>query len=731
MKKILCIIILLGFVLIRLDAQNKMLMTEKDGFKWYQTNDGIAYGAESVDGKTLIPLSRGYSLVSYTPVPNHKGYFGTYGKDPDNNSKTYKQGACDIYGKEIIATKYDIILYNNGFQYVDKNWSHIPLNITLDADGHASSYHLASTKPAPQISGNSAKTSTSSASAKTPNTSSNTKAATSSAKTTTKQQQPLQTIKQIAEIEKIWIEDNVIKDGEYGMNINAKIRVEGYKGKTVRMIAYFYDSDKQYLKGAIPGYKTSADEPCVGKDASVTYDNSHWDNFTLFMPYKALPTVKQGETYYIKIQIYDKEKKDFLIQKSTIYASFTGKAYKDTKVEQTAKTNNPQNPITFNKIWCERDVYQNGVKGIKIHVAFNINGMRGKKCKAIAYFDSPQGTGLPDINGNYCTSDGNVCTSTEFTPGYDNTRYDDLVIFLPNDEFHLLNGEHIYYSRVFIQGPDKKFIPDHSDFVEVLHATLSRSTSANTTSPVAQQQIKPANSSVTGKYGKREGTFYFKVNEESSRIICLKFQHNDGHYYAYNSFLDRDFDYTTDYRYVLYYEDNQFYYFHKVLIRKKPITEKRYGIQITTGFYEVVEKTFPDSPKLIIAKDWSSVTIEKGALFNQQDITYTIEISRDEYVEIEHQNQVSMKMLELFGPGGGAAPSSNSSSTTTPDNSSSTLSNKHGETLCKGCYGSGKCSMCGGNGYYENRYSGNIDECSACHHTGRCGVCYGKGTIHF
>lgn len=118
---------------------------------------------------------------------------------------------------------------------------------------------------------------------------------------------------------------------------------------------------------------------------------------------------------------------------------------------------------TFKKIWLEHNVIQNGEKGMTVHVSFDISGMKGQKCQAIAYFDNPKGTGVKDRNGRYCTTGGNVCSSTHFTPGYPNTTYSDLSIFIPNSELHLLPGKRTYYTRVFIQMPDGKFLAN-SDF---------------------------------------------------------------------------------------------------------------------------------------------------------------------------------------------------------------------------------------------------------------------------
>lgn len=49
--------------------------------------------------------------------------------------------------------------------------------------------------------------------------------------------------------------------------------------------------------------------------------------------------------------------------------------------------------VSFKNIWLEHNVNSNGTTGMKVHVHLEIDGMKGKQCRAIAYFDHPQGTG--------------------------------------------------------------------------------------------------------------------------------------------------------------------------------------------------------------------------------------------------------------------------------------------------------------------------------------------------
>lgn len=107
--------------------------------------------------------------------------------------------------------------------------------------------------------------------------------------------------------------------------------------------------------------------------------------------------------------------------------------------------------VVINNKWLEYDVTQNGVKGMKIHVDFNVKNMKGKQGKVIVYFEHPKGTGLEDTNGNYRTKDGDVCVSKNFTPRYDNSHYSDFDIFMPIDEIHMKKGKLTYYCDIRIQ----------------------------------------------------------------------------------------------------------------------------------------------------------------------------------------------------------------------------------------------------------------------------------------
>ena len=115
----------------------------------------------------------------------------------------------------------------------------------------------------------------------------------------------------------------------------------------------------------------------------------------------------------------------------------------DKEVRIDIKQEGSSSSITgsIEKIWMDHNVYQNGEKGMKIHTKFEVKNMKGHKGNVVAYFywDDSNDTPLKDFDNRYYTVDGKVsaCDNTKITPAYDTTTYNDWVIFMPYNQFHI------------------------------------------------------------------------------------------------------------------------------------------------------------------------------------------------------------------------------------------------------------------------------------------------------
>jgi len=116
----------------------------------------------------------------------------------------------------------------------------------------------------------------------------------------------------------------------------------------------------------------------------------------------------------------------------------------------------PNNNVSakINKLWNEYDVIENDVKGMRIHVNFTIYNYKGRTGHCLAYFYNSNGTPLKDYNNAYNTSTGNVCTNSTFVPSFDNTIYNDYVLFIPYTELDRIKGYYDLKLNVEIHSSD-------------------------------------------------------------------------------------------------------------------------------------------------------------------------------------------------------------------------------------------------------------------------------------
>lgn len=118
----------------------KQLRKEKGGFEWYYVFEGEFNGAESKNGKVLIPTSRKYDDISYIDYGLGEPPFFRI-------SKNGKKGICDLAGKEVIPPQYSTIIYTStGFDtQLTESSGFVETNIKLDSNG----YYATSTVSSP------------------------------------------------------------------------------------------------------------------------------------------------------------------------------------------------------------------------------------------------------------------------------------------------------------------------------------------------------------------------------------------------------------------------------------------------------------------------------------------------------------------------------------------------------------------------------------------------------
>lgn len=113
---------------------------------------------------------------------------------------------------------------------------------------------------------------------------------------------------------------------------------------------------------------------------------------------------------------------------------------KENPVTDNKKSSEPR--AEFEKIWVEYNVRENGRLGMRIHVKFSVFNMKGVDSQVVVYFEKPDGTKLTTTDKKFASKDGKVSVSRALKPGWDETVYKDLEVFMPYDELNLGRGKY-------------------------------------------------------------------------------------------------------------------------------------------------------------------------------------------------------------------------------------------------------------------------------------------------
>ena len=95
---------------------------------------------------------------------------------------------------------------------------------------------------------------------------------------------------------------------------------------------------------------------------------------------------------------------------------------------------------TIHKAWIEHNVYENGVKGMRVHVKFDAYNVLEHKVGIVLHFRNSTGEELKDYNGKYVDTGGKVAHSDNTTASYTNTTWNDFTLFFPYSELHISSG---------------------------------------------------------------------------------------------------------------------------------------------------------------------------------------------------------------------------------------------------------------------------------------------------
>ena len=113
-------------------------------------------------------------------------------------------------------------------------------------------------------------------------------------------------------------------------------------------------------------------------------------------------------------------------------------------VESQTPAGIPAEPpvVTLLEMEITHNVFQSKEAGIQIRLNFNITNRKGIQCRTAAYFYDENNQPLQDINQRFHSANNKVSVGSTFKPGFDNTYYNDYILFMPYSELDQKDGDY-------------------------------------------------------------------------------------------------------------------------------------------------------------------------------------------------------------------------------------------------------------------------------------------------
>ena len=240
-----------------------------------------------------------------------------------------------------------------------------------------------------------------------------------------------------ATFDKLWVDYDVFEGGVKGMKIHVKFTAYDMLNMDGFLAIYFQYDDEigGWLKDKNGKFTSSEGDVAVYKSIKPQYNPALFSDLYVFMPYDELD-LTPGE-WDLAMDVKLIYKAGGIISKLTTYY------FEYTKPGSTTAGGAPANSIsaTFKNLTVDFDVYENSQKGMRIHTKFSVKNMKSTEGFVAIYFEKKNGDRLKSSNSDYRSSSGQLAVYKAITPGYDESDYNDLVLFIPYSVFDLPAGK--------------------------------------------------------------------------------------------------------------------------------------------------------------------------------------------------------------------------------------------------------------------------------------------------
>ncbi len=267
-----------------------------------------------------------------------------------------------------------------------------------------------------------------------------------------------------ATFDSIWVDYDVTEGNLKGMKIHLSFSASGMKGVDAYVAVYFeYNDDLAgFLKDKNKKFESSEGDVAVYQSIKPAYDPAVYKNMELFMPYSELDL--ESGIYDLTMDVKLIYKQGGLIQWLTYHDFEYTKPGSPADVESATQAD-----ATFDSLWVDYNVTEEGKLGMRIHVKFTAINLKDIDCYMAVYFEKKNGEKIQGNNSAYRSKSGQLAVYKSIKPIYTSSVFSDLKLFMPYSEIKLGKGKFDLKLKADIilkNGDMVKHLKDHEFWLE-------------------------------------------------------------------------------------------------------------------------------------------------------------------------------------------------------------------------------------------------------------------------
>lgn len=226
-----------------------------------------------------------------------------------------------------------------------------------------------------------------------------------------------------AKIHDPWIESTVNRDGEEGMMMHARFEIANLAHEELEAIAQLYVNNRSGKDPVLAyggnKYHTTTGQLCVWDMFVPPYENTTYNDFSLFLPYRELRRRKPGKWSLKYVLALRTRGLNGMELARSGGVDFTFEVEPSVEIYEVGTYSNAR---------------QDDEVGLAIHANFETLNLRGEKLQAIAFFyldDGREETVVVTLSEEFQTTSRGLCVGEYFTPRYQFTTFNSFFLFLP------------------------------------------------------------------------------------------------------------------------------------------------------------------------------------------------------------------------------------------------------------------------------------------------------------